>query len=430
MPNACVVGLQWGDEGKGKVVDLLSAHFDIIVRYQGGPNAGHTVVRDGEKFVLHLVPSGILRPGKTCVIGNGVVLDPEQLLKEIEELRQRGIYVGDNLKVSDRAHIILPYHKLLDRLADQARIGTTGKGIGPCYADKMARVGIRVAEWLQPRRFRERLEAEVAAKNRLLGLLYDAEPLKAAEIYERYCDYAERLRPFVCDTTDFLAEAMDRGQSVLFEGAQGTLLDVDFGTYPFITSSNASVAGVSAGAGVSPKQLDLIIGIMKAYATRVGEGPFPTEAEPQCSARLREHGGEYGATTGRPRRCGWFDAVSVRHSVRLNGVDTVFLTKLDVLSGEPVLRICRAYRHSGSLIKLFPPDAALLDEVEPVYDEHPGWREPLALARQFEELPRQAQDYVGALERAIGAPIGAISVGEDRAATLFRPEWPLAIREG
>jgi adenylosuccinate synthase len=427
MPNLCVVGLQWGDEGKGKVVDLLSERFDVIVRFQGGANAGHTVVRQGQKFVFHFIPCGILRPEKTCVIANGVVLDPESLFKEVDEMTSRGIKISDNLKISDRAHVLFPYHKVIDKLMDAGkggpRIGTTGRGIGPCYTDKMARVGIRVAELLDARSFRDRLKATVEEKNRIIQLLYKGEPLDWKQIYEVFSNYAERLRPFVCDTTEYLEKAMDGGKSVMFEGAQGTLLDVDFGTYPFVTSSNTSAAGVAAGTGISPKKIGHTVGIMKAYTTRVGEGPFPTQAEGGSDERLRQRGGEFGATTGRPRRCGWFDAVSVGHSVRVNGVDSIFLTKLDVLSGEDSIRVCRAYKYNGSVTGHFPAAIAAMAAAEPVYDEFAGWSDAIQQTRRVEDLPATAQKYIGILEKSVGAPIGAVSVGEDRDATIFKPDW-------
>ena len=432
MPNLFVLGLQWGDEGKGKVVDLLSEHFDVIVRFQGGSNAGHTVVFGGEKFVLHLIPSGILRPGKTCLIGNGVVVDPEVLIEEMDGLAGRGIDVGENLKISDRAHVVFPYHKLIDQLGDASggrpRLGTTGKGIGPCYTDKAARVGIRVGQWVAGERFEALLRANVEAKNRILTQVYGAEPLDWEEVYEHYRDYAERLRPHVCDTSGYLMDAIDEGRSVLFEGAQGALLDVDFGTYPFVTSSNTSIGGALCGSGVPPAALGHVMGIMKAYTTRVGEGPFPTEAEADVDERLRQHGDEFGATTGRPRRCGWFDAVAVRHSARINGVDSILLTKLDVLSGVENIRLCRAYRCNGAEEDVFPADAMALDDVEPVYDELRGWKQGLQDVSSYDGLPPEAKAYVAALEKAVGVPISGVSVGPDRDAIVLRESWPLLPR--
>jgi len=418
MPNACVVGLQWGDEGKGKVVDILSQDFALVVRYQGGGNAGHTVVVDGEKFVLHLVPSGILRPGKQCVIGNGVVLDVETLMEEVDDLARRGIDVTSRILVSDRAHVVFPYHKILDRLSDvsqgKPRIGTTGRGIGPCYADKMSRQGIRVGDLVDSERFRELLREQLAAKNRLLQAVYGAEPIAFEPLYEQYCAYGKRLAPMVTDTVDLLNRSIEEGKSILFEGAQAALLDIDFGTYPFTTSSNTTTCGVPAGSGVSPKHIGHVIGVVKAYTTRVGEGPFPTELQDALGARLRERGGEFGATTGRPRRCGWFDAVGVRHSARVCGVDSLALTKLDVLGGEPVIRLCTAYRINGSVEQRFPADARVLDRVEPVYQEFEGWQEDIRGARCLEDLPRNARAYVRAIEEIVGARVSSVGVGNDR----------------
>lgn len=419
--NACVVGLQWGDEGKGKIVDALSQAFDIVVRFQGGSNAGHTVVISGQKFVLHLVPSGILRPEKTCVIGNGVALDPEALLEEIAELRGRGVEVGENLIVSDRAHLLFPYHKRLDALdglrGDGERIGTTGRGIGPCYTDKAARCGIRVAELYHPEQFRKRLRQNVEAKNRLLSGAGRNPPdggLRYEEILEAFERHAQALKPHVRDTITFLDDAMANGKKILFEGAQGALLDVDFGTYPFITSSNASACGVAAGAGVAPKAVGRVLGVMKAYTTRVGEGPFPTELSGALGEQLRERGGEYGATTGRPRRCGWFDAAAVAQSATVNGVDSVCLTKLDVLSGQETLKICVGYRLDGRLVRRIPANAYMFKESEPVYEEMPGWQEEIGDLRSFDRLPVEAREYVGALEYLLSLRVDTVSVGQDR----------------
>ncbi len=430
MPNMCVLGLQWGDEGKGKIVDLLSEHFDVIVRFQGGSNAGHTVVIGDDKFILHLIPSGILRAGKTCVIGNGVVLDPEILIGEMDGLEGRGVDVGGRLRISARAHVVFPYHKLIDQLGDTSdgrpRIGTTGKGIGPCYTDKAARVGIRVGQWVAGgKRFEDLLRASVEAKNRILTELYGAEPLSWEEVYDQYRGSAERLRAHVCDTSGYLLDAIDEGKSVLFEGAQGALLDLDFGSYPFVTSSNASVGGASSGSGVPPAALGYVLGIAKAYTTRVGEGPFPTEAEAAVDEDLRQRGVEFGATTGRPRRCGWFDAVATRHSVRINGVDSILLTKLDVLSGVENISICRAYSRNGAEEDAFPADALALGDVEPVYDEHRGWKQGFENVSSYDGLAPEAKAYVAALESAVGVPISGVSIGPDRDATVLRESWPL-----
>jgi len=416
MANLCVVGLQWGDEGKGKVIDLLTPRFDIVVRYQGGSNAGHTVVVGGEKFVLHLIPSGILHQGKVCVIGNGVVVDPAVLLQEVDELRKRGVKVGRNLKVSDRAHVVLPYHKTLDRLNEERkgknRIGTTGRGIGPCYTDKMARLGLRVADLMERQLLASKVKEGLAQRDAVLGKKSRAALQRA--IVNEYSRYADRMRPFVCDTVEYLYKAAKSGKRILFEGAQGSLLDVDFGTYPYITSSNASAGGASVGTGIPPRKIDKVLGVMKAYTTRVGGGPFPTEIEGKLGERLREKGAEYGATTGRPRRCGWFDAVAVRHSAMINGVDAIALMKLDVLSDLPVIKVCVGYRYGGSVIKRFPASTSWLYRVRPIYKEVAGWRCDISSVRRWSDLPRAAQRYVRLLERLIGKPMKIISVGSER----------------
>jgi len=422
MDNLCVVGLQWGDEGKGKIVDAVAEKFDIIVRYQGGSNAGHTVVVDGDKFVLHLIPSGILHPGKLCVIGNGVVVDPGTLLAEVTELRRRGVHVGENLAVSGRAHVVLPYHKLLDRLDERKgrKIGTTGRGIGPCYADKMSRTGIRMVELLDPETFRERLRVNVEQKNRILQLLHGQQPLSFENVLDEYLGYARELRDLVKDTVTLLNRACREGKRILFEGAQGALLDVDFGTYPYISCSNASASGAATGTGLPPKAISRVLGIMKAYCTRVGEGPFMTELDDPIGGLLRERGGEYGATTGRPRRCGWFDAVAVRHAATLCGADSLALTKLDVLTGLKDIRIAVNYQLNGKRIDVLPADCRLLSGCTPVYRSYPGWEEDISRCRHFEALPPQARAYVRALEEEVGVPINFISVGQDRNAVIRR----------
>ncbi len=416
--NLCVVGLQWGDEGKGKIVDVLTEQFDIVARYQGGGNAGHTVVIGSDKFVLHLIPSGILHSGKDCVIGNGVVIDPEQLMSEVTELRERGIEVGRNLHISDRAHVVFPYHKRLDELdgrkAEGRRIGTTGRGIGPCYSDKMARTGIRVAELYDREQLRERLKQNVEEKNRLLVKVHGLEPMDWKPIYDDYVRYAEQMREFVGDTISFLNDAAKKGKRILFEGAQGVMLDVDFGTYPFISSSNASPSGVAAGTGISPKLIGRVIGVAKAYCTRVGEGPFPTELKGKLGELLRERGGEYGATTGRPRRCGWFDAVAVRYAITVGGVDALALTKLDVLTGQKKLAVCVAYRCDGRTVEEIPAGASELAKCEPVYEELPGWDADIAACESFEELPPEAKQFMRKIEAVLGVPVEMLSIGEDR----------------
>jgi len=425
MNNLCVVGLQWGDEGKGKIVDALADEFDVVCRYQGGSNAGHTVFVNGEKFVLHLIPSGVLREGKLCVVGNGVVVDPGLLLEEVDELRGRGVEVTkNNLAISDRAHVVFPYHKVLDRLqeddASSGRIGTTGRGIGPCYTDKMARVGIRVGEMLDKDRFSQRLQANVAQKNKLFSALYDAPALLWEDMLAEYLNYAERLRPFVQDTIGLLARTRADGRRILFEGAQGTLLDVDFGTYPYVSSSNASPCGVSAGTGVAPKFVGRVLGVTKAYCTRVGEGPFPTELADATGDRLRERGGEFGATTGRPRRCGWLDAVAVRHAVTVCGADAVALTKIDILTGQESIKVAVGYRCDGNAVDRLVPDIRALEKCEPVYKSFAGWREDIGDCREFSDLPSNARAYVEAIEALLGVRVETLSVGKAREAMIRR----------
>ena len=418
MTNTCVIGLQWGDEGKGKIIDILAKDYDIIVRYQGGGNAGHTLIIDDEKFIFHLIPSGILHPDKKCVIGNGIVFDPRLFLDEVAGLSKRNISVNGNLFVSDRAHVVFPYHKKLDLLIEKQKgnsmIGTTGRGIGPCYTDKVARDGIRVAELLHKEHFKEKLKKTVEEKNRLFVDLYKDEPVSWEEIYEEYCVYAEKISPFVCDTVDLMAKAIEDNKKILFEGAQGALLDVDFGTYPYTTSSNASAGGVSPGIGVSPKQIHDIIGITKAYATRVGSGPFPTEIDGEQGEHIRKKGGEFGSTTGRPRRCGWFDAVAIRHSVRISGVDSLIVTKLDVLDDQETIRICTGYKNDKKVYHNFPADLDVLENCEPIYEEVSGWMEDTSNVRDVKDLPGKAMDYIRTIEEIIGLKVKMVSVGPER----------------
>src|SRR5512133_2079319 len=398
--NVAVIGAQWGDEGKGKIVDLLTPNFSVVARYQGGHNAGHTVLVRGKKFILHLIPSGILHPGITCVIGNGVVVDPKALFEEIATLKAHGIDVDDRLRISDRAHVILPYHRDLDLFSEARRgdrsIGTTSRGIGPAYEDKIGRRGIRVGDLKD----RAALEAEVRdnvhARNRLIG----DEALDWQRVLDDVLAYAERMRPWVCDTSLFLAQAIAAGRTVLFEGAQGTMLDIDHGTYPFVTSSNASVGGVCTGLGVGLRAVDRVLAVAKAYITRVGGGPLPTELSGALAERLRESGQEYGASTGRPRRCGWYDAVVVRYAVRINGLDALALTKLDVLDDLDEIRICTAYRYRGETFDEFPSDLSMLARCEPVYETMPGWKRPTRGARSIADLPREARAYIARLEEA------------------------------
>lgn len=416
--NTCIVGLQWGDEGKGKIVDILTESFDIIVRYQGGSNAGHTVVVDSEKFVLHLIPSGILRKNKYCVIGSGVVLDPCQLLEEIAELRNKNIEIGANLRISEIAHVVFPYHKKLDELSENEKggdkIGTTKRGIGPCYADKMARNGIRVSDLFHPEYFKQRLKKIVEEKNKIFVRLFGADPVSWEDIYTQYCKYAEQIKPFVGNTVAFMDDAVKAKKRILFEGAQGSMLDVDYGTYPFITSSSVIAGGAATGAGVCPKQIHKILGVMKSYTTRVGSGPFPSELNNTLGEHLREKGGEYGATTGRPRRCGWFDAVAVKHAIMVNGVDSAILTKLDVLDTQKTIQICVGYKFGDKVYDQFPADLAARAECQPVYKEFPGWLKDTSRIRSVKEIPHEARNYINALEKILGIGIEMLSVGPDR----------------
>jgi len=418
MANTCVIGLQWGDEGKGKIIDILAEDYDIIVRYQGGGNAGHTLVINDEKYVFHLIPSGILHPGKKCVIGNGIVIDPALFLDEIAELSKRNINVNGNLFISDRAHVVFPYHKKLDLLIEEQKgdlmIGTTGRGIGPCYTDKIARNGIRIAELYHKEHFKMKLEKTIEEKNRLFVNLYGAEPISWKEVYEEYSAYADKISSFVCDTIELMAKAISDNKKILFEGAQGTLLDVDFGTYPYTTSSNAAACGASSGVGVSPKQVHNVLGIMKAYTTRVGSGPFPTEVGGKLGDHIRKKGGEFGSTTGRPRRCGWFDAVAMQHSVRINGADSAVITKLDVLDDQEIVKICTGYKSGKKIYNNFPADLDALDVCEPIYEEVPGWMEDTSKVRNKEDLPENAISYIQTIEGYLGLKVKMVSVGPDR----------------
>ncbi len=426
LGNACVVGLQWGDEGKGKVVDVLVPRFDFVVRYSGGANAGHTVVIDGQKFALHQIPSGILHPETTCLITCGAVIDPALLLGEVESLRGRGVKVADNLRVSDRAHLVFPYHRRQDQLAEQAalpggKLGTTARGIGPCYADKVSRRwGIRVCELFNADRFRARVAEIVAHKNAYMAALYDVrEPLDANAIASEYVQFAQQIRPHVCDTSAVLHEAARAGKRILFEGAQGALLDIDHGTYPFVTSASSGVGGVSSGAGVPPTCVQSIIGVVKAYTTRVGSGPLPTELHDQVGEAIRTRGAEFGTTTGRPRRCGWFDAVAVSYAAVTSGPTHLAVMHLDTLSGLDELKICIAYRKGDKTLNTLPADTYMLDEVEPVYESLPGWQEDIGHCRRVEELPAAARAYLDEISRRVGAPIFLVGVGPGREQTIL-----------
>jgi adenylosuccinate synthase len=426
MPATCVIGLQWGDEAKGKIVDLLTREHDFVVRYQGGANAGHTVVVGDEVYKLSLLPSGILTPGVTCVIATGVVLNPARVIEELDELAQRGAGHAENLKISDRAHVIFPWHFAEDRALDKStsdgeNIGTTGRGIGPCYRDKVGRShAVRLGDLYRPG-FRSQVQHVVEAKNRSLAVLYPAsefKPLDADAIYREYTAYAERLRPYVCDTTELLLSAVETGKRVLFEGAQGALLDVDHGTYPFVTSSNSSGVGIASGSGVPARHINRAIGVVKAYSTRVGGGPFPTEQDNPTGQYLRERGNEYGTVTRRPRRCGWLDTVALRYTSRLSGVDSIAVMLLDVLSGLDELKICTAYRVNGQQATTFPSHVEDLRKAEPVYEAVPGWSEEIGDCRSFSKLPNNARAYLRRISELIGQPIAMVSVGRERDQTI------------
>jgi adenylosuccinate synthase len=424
MPAIAVVGTQWGDEGKGKVTDLLGAEMDYVVRYQGGNNAGHTVVTpDGTKYAIHLVPVGILTPGVVPVIANGVVVDPKFLIAELDELTAGGVDVA-NLKLSADAHLIMPHHRALDRVVERylggARIGTTGRGIGPAYADKVARQGIRVQDLLDPKILSIKLEQILREKNQILVKVYNRKAIDPAAVVEEYLGYAERLRPYIADTRLLLNKALDEGKNVLLEGAQATMLDVDHGTYPFVTSSNPTTGGACVGTGIAPGKITTAIGIIKAYTTRVGSGPFPTELFDEFGEFLLKKGGEYGVTTGRRRRCGWFDAVLGRYAVRVNGITDLFVTKLDVLSELERVPICVAYEVDGERVEEMPMTQTDVHHAKPVYEYHDGWFEDISHCRKFDELPRNAQTYIERLEELCGAQVSVVGVGPGREENIIR----------
>jgi adenylosuccinate synthase len=423
VPAWIVVGTQWGDEGKGKATDLLADDVDYVVRYQGGNNAGHTIIVGDVTLKLHLVPSGVMYPDVTPVIGDGVVLDPGVLLEELDALVAQGLDVS-NLKISGNAHLIMPYHRELDRVTERylgrQKLGTTKRGIGPTYADKAARVGLRVQDLYDMKIFRQKLDVVLKEKNAVLSRVYNRLPMTAADIETEYAVYAERLRPYIADTMSLLHDALERGRNVLLEGAQGTLLDLDHGTYPFVTSSNPVAGGAMTGAGLGPKHVERVIGITKAYVTRVGSGPFPTELRDEIGDRMTEVGQEYGTTTGRRRRVGWFDAVLARYAARVNGLTEHFLTKLDVLSAFDTLKVCRAYRYQGDEYDHFPPHQSIFHHAEPVYEELPGWNDDISGVTDYAELPKEAQAYVDRLEELAGVPIKWVSVGPARRQSLER----------
>ncbi len=418
MPNIVVVGLQWGDEGKGKIVDFLSEKADVVARFQGGHNAGHTVVINNEKFILHLIPSGILYKNKICLIGNGVVVDPEALLDEIQGLKERGVEINKNLFLSKNAHLIMPYHIALDRENEKMRgaksIGTTGRGIGPAYCDKIGRVGVRVADLLHPDIFREKLEANLYHVNFLLEHLYKAPVFTVNEIYDRFMGYAGRLSEYIADTDLIVNKTIYEKGNVLFEGAQGTLLDIDHGTYPYVTSSNAIAGGACTGLGVGPTKISRVLGVAKAYTTRVGGGPFPTEIRDSLGEKIRDKGGEYGATTGRPRRCGWLDMVILKHSARINGLTGIAVTKLDILDGLDFLKICTAYRFKGKIYEEFPKEINIFNECEPVYEKVQGWKTSTQGITDFDKLPGAAKVYIKKIEKMLRMKVHIISTGQRR----------------
>ena len=424
MPGIVLVGTQWGDEGKGKVTDLLAEKTDFVVRYQGGNNAGHTIVVEGERYALHLVPTGILYPHCTPVIGPGVVVNPQVLIEEMDTLEQRGIDVS-RLLLSGNAHMIMPYHLELDKVTERRlgknRLGTTKRGIGPAYADKATRVGLRIQDLLDPKIFSTKLEVALKEKNLMLTRVYGRLPLEHAEIEEQYLSYARRLASHISDTAPVVQKALDEGQTVLFEGAQATMLDLDHGTYPFVTSSNPIAGGACAGAGVGPRDIERIIGISKSYCTRVGSGPFPSEADPADAEILVEVGGEYGTTTGRKRRCGWFDAVAARYAARLNTLTELVITKLDVLSAFETIKVCVAYEYEGERYDEFPPNQTIFNKCKPVFEEVKGWSEDISGARQLDDLPKEARAYLDALEGLVGTPISWASVGPGRE-QMVRPQ--------
>ena len=426
MPNIVTVGTQWGDEGKGKIIDLLAEEADIIVRYQGGNNAGHTVMVGSEEFILHLIPSGILRPRKECVIGNGVVVDPKALLEEIQMLREKGIDIGShNLHISKSANVIMPYHKLAERLREEGgigRIGTTRRGIGPAYLDKAGRVGVRMIDMVSETQLAWKLKRNLKEINLILQRVYGEEGISYNRLMEEYLEYGKELKDYIKNTVSLLNRAINQNKNILFEGAQGTMLDVDHGTYPFVTSSNATAGGACTGTGVGPTKIDKVIGVMKAYTTRVGEGPFPTEIKGKLADKLRNAGpiGEYGRSTGRPRRCGWLDMVIVRRAVLVNGLDSLAITRLDILDDLDKIYICTGYKYKNTHIEDFPEELEILQECTPLYEEMKGWKTPTAEIREFEKLPKEVLEYVARIEELAGVQISILSIGPKRSQTIRR----------
>jgi adenylosuccinate synthase len=432
MASVVIVGAQWGDEGKGKIVDLLTQYADAVVRFQGGNNAGHTIVLKGAKFVFHLIPSGILYKNKKCIIGNGVVLDPSVLIEEIDELKKRGYLKDDSqLMISEETHLILPYHRKIDTAREQIfKIGTTGRGIGPAYEDKIARCGIRMVDLLDENVFRRKLEDNLVQKNLYLVEILKEESFGFSEICDEYVQYKMRLEKYVKNTSLFLHQAIQKGKHILFEGAQGALLDVDHGTYPYVTACNTVSGNACAGSGIGPTMIDSVMGVAKAYTTRVGEGPFPTELKDEMGGKIRERGREYGATTGRPRRCGWFDAVAVNHSIRINGIQQMAITKLDVLNDFDKIKICVGYRTNGKVFRHVPSNLEILRSSEPLYEELDGWKTEIKGGRRFSDLPPRAQRYIRRIEELIHVKVAMISVGEERDETIEAKNPFLKLKRG
>lgn len=421
--NTVIVGLQWGDEGKGKIIDILAKDADYIVRYQGGNNAGHTVVVNGKTYIFHLIPSGILHKDKICLIGNGAVIDPQAFLEEINALEKENIDYKSRLKISSQAHLIFPYHRILDGLREskrRLRIGTTGRGIGPCYADKVARCGIRICDLYNAKLFAQKLKDNLTEKNEIFNKVFHHKGFKFDDIYSQYLKYARKLKDYVCDAPLLLFEAQNEGKSILFEGAQGAFLDIDFGTYPFVTSSSATSGGACIGSGVPPTKIDKVIGVVKAYTTRVGEGPFVTEFKPSLMEIIRQKGKEFGATTGRPRRCGWFDNVMAKFSVMINGVSEMAVMKLDVLDELKTIKICTGYKYKGTVLKEFPYSLEILTKAIPIYEELPGWQRNISSLRHYAELPLNARRYLDRLQELLKVKISYISVGSKREETIVR----------
>jgi len=421
MSVTVLVGSQWGDEGKGKIVDILSENFDIVTRYQGGANAGHTVAIGEKQYILHLIPSGILRKDVICVIGNGVVIDPTALLEEISLLEKNGIKVDGRLFISHNAHLIMPYHKLLDSINEKGskKIGTTGRGIGPCYIDKYARKGIKIVDLLNKKILEQKIRENLEEKNRLLEKVYDSKGLDVEEIIEQYLEFDKAIDKYIKDVPAFLNEAISKGKSILLEGAQGALLDVDHGTYPYVTSSSPTSGGACTGTGIPPTKIDNVVGIVKAYTTRVGNGPFPSELSDDDGEKLRKVGAEFGATTGRPRRCGWFDAALIKYSQMINGIDSVAITKLDVLSDFDEIKVCVGYKLNGKILKSFPTDVDRLSAVEPVYKTLPGWKTDISNCLAYKDLPQQTRDYLDFIAKEANIKVEIISVGPKRKQTFY-----------